>query len=107
MATISNQPASTGGPQPAWDVALLYPNQGEWDEGDYLALDTNRLVELVDGKLEVLPTPSILHQLIVEFLHDALKNFVRRRRFGQAFFAPLPVRIRKDTLRELDVIYVS
>jgi Uma2 family endonuclease len=109
MATIPQslpQPTPTC-PEPAWEVALLFPSQGDWSEGDYLALDTNRLVELVDGKLEVLPMPSILHQLIVEFLHDALKTFVRTQRLGQAFFAPLPVRIRKDTLREPDVIFVS
>jgi Uma2 family endonuclease len=109
MATIPQslpQPTPTC-PEPAWEVALLFPSQGDWSEGDYLALDTNRLVELVDGKLEVLPMPSIMHQLIVEYLHDALKTFVRKQRLGQAFFAPLPVRIRKDTLREPDVIFVS
>jgi Uma2 family endonuclease len=109
MATVpQTQPQPTDlCPNPAWEVALLFPSQGAWRESDYLALDTNRLVELVDGRLEVLPIPSMLHQLIVEFLHDALKIFVRKRRLGQAFFAPLPVRIREDTLREPDVIYVS
>ncbi|HEX2477016.1 MAG TPA: Uma2 family endonuclease [Lacipirellulaceae bacterium] len=109
MATVNRslpQPTETC-PNPAWEVALLFPSQGAWSESDYLALDTNRLVELVDGRLEVLPMPSVLHQLIVEFLHDALKNFVRKHRLGQAIFAPLPVRIREDTLREPDVIYIS
>ena len=109
MATIPQslpQPTPTC-PEPAWEVALLFPSQGDWSESDYLALDTNRLVELVDGKLQVLPMPSMLHQLIVEFLHDALKTFVRKHRLGQVFFAPLPVRIRKDTLREPDVIFAS
>lgn len=94
-------------PEPAWEVALLFPSQGAWREGDYLALNRNRLVELVDGKLEVLPMPSMLHQLIVEYLHDALKSFVRKRRLGQAFFAPLPVHIRNESFREPDVIFVS
>jgi Uma2 family endonuclease len=109
MATVHPslpQPTETC-PAPAWEVALLFPSQGTWSEFDYLALDTNRLVELVDGKLEVLPMPSALHQLIVEFLHDALKILVRKRRLGQTFFAPFPVRIRKDTLREPDVIFIS
>jgi len=88
-------------------VALLFPSQGDWSEGDFLALDTNLLVELVDGKLEVLPMPSMMHQLIVEYLHDALKSFVRKQRLGQTFFAPMPVKIRKDTLREPDVIFAS
>jgi len=109
MATVHPalpQPTETC-PVPAWEVALLFPSQGAWRESDYLALDTNRLVELVDGKLEVLPMPSLLHHLNVEFLHDALKSFVRKRRLGQTFFAPLPVRIREDTLREPDVTFAS
>jgi hypothetical protein len=32
-------------PEPAWDIARLFPAQGEWSEEDYLELDTNRLVE--------------------------------------------------------------
>ncbi|MCI0333089.1 MAG: Uma2 family endonuclease [Planctomycetes bacterium] len=109
MATIPQsvpQPPLTC-PEPAWEVAFLFPSQGDWRESDYLALDTNRLVELVDGKLEVLPMPSILHQRIVDYLHSMLQRFVQKRRLGEAIFAPLPVRIRKDTLREPDVIFVA
>jgi hypothetical protein len=62
MATIPEPPHFQGTAEPAWDVALLFPSQGDWSEFEYLALDTNRLVELVDGNLEVLPMPSFLHQ---------------------------------------------
>ena len=39
------------------DVARLYPDQGHWQEFDYLALTDNRnqLAELSDGWLQVLP----------------------------------------------------
>lgn len=94
-------------PEPAWEVALLFPSQGSWSDGDYLALDTNRLVELVDGNLEVLPMPSMMHQLIVAYLHCLLKDFVRQRGLGQVFFAPLPVRIRQRAFREPDVLFIS
>ena len=55
---------------PAWEVALLYPEQGAWTEGAYLRLtdQTNRLVELVDGRVEVLPMPSRKHQKIVALM---------------------------------------
>jgi len=37
-------------PEPAWEIATLFPPQGAWSEGDYLTLDTNRLVELGNGR---------------------------------------------------------
>jgi hypothetical protein len=39
----------------------LFPEQGQWTEGAYLALNTRRMIELSDGCLEVLPVPTIFH----------------------------------------------
>ena len=40
--------------RPAWEAALLYPEQGAWTERAYLRLtdQANRLVELVDGRVD-------------------------------------------------------
>ena len=74
MATIPSPSSFSSEPQPAWNIALLFPYQGGWDESDYLSLSnqTNRMVELVDGNLEVLPMPKTSHQLIVQFRHSSL-----------------------------------
>ncbi len=93
-------------PQPAWEVAFLFPSQGEWSENDYLGLDTNRLVELVNGNLEVLPMPTYEHQLIVWYLAEVLRAFISRQHPGTVVFAPMPMRIRPKTFREPDVAYV-
>src|SRR4051812_518291 len=86
--TPSRPPSQKG--EPAWDIALLFPPQGAWSEADYLALNTNRLIELSDGCLEVLPMPTLLHQLLVDFLHSLLKAFVAANAAGKVLFAPLP-----------------
>ena len=104
MASIPPQPTSISEPQPAWDVALLFPSQGDWSENEYLGLETNRLVELVDGNLEVLPMPTVAHQLIVWFLAERLREYVSVRQQGTVIFAPMPLRIRRKTFREPDVI---
>jgi Uma2 family endonuclease len=93
--------------EPAWEVAFLYPRQGEWTEAEYLSLDTNRLVELSEGCLEVLPMPTMLHQLLVDFLHSVLKAFVVAHATGKVFFAPLPVRLWAGKYREPDIIYLN
>jgi len=87
-------------------VALLFPPQGDWTEEEYLALDTNRMVELSDGFLEVLPMPSVLHQLLVKFLHARLEAFISTRKLGTALFAPLPVRLWHRKFREPDVVFL-
>ena len=79
-------------PEPAWDVARLFPPQGQWSEEDYFALDTNRLVEFSDGFIEVLPMPTMTHQLILVFLLDSIKAFAAMStpKLGTALFAGLP-----------------
>jgi len=51
-------------PDVSWAAAPLLPLQGHWSEAEYLwlARRTNKLVELADGYLEVLPMPSPKHQ---------------------------------------------
>src|SRR5258708_2223631 len=104
-AATSSHPISRPS-EPAWEVALLFPSQGHWSEAEYLALDTNRLVELSDGCLAVLPMPTILHQLIVKFLIQTLEAFVERHGGGMVLFAPLPTRLGPGKFREPDVVYL-
>lgn len=97
----------TAGPDPSWEVAKLFPRQGDWTEDDYLALDTNRLVELSDGNIEVLEMASELHQLIVSFIVAALNAFVQAGDLGKVLFAPLPVRLWGGKFREPDVLFMA
>ncbi len=99
-------PSESG--EPAWEAAILLPNQGEWNEADFLSLHTNRMAELADGRLEVLPRPTWLHQLIVVFFLEAIKNHLRSNEIGGVvLFAPLPVRLFPGTIREPDILYVA
>ena len=93
--------------EPAWDVALLYPLQGGWSEEDYLriALNENWLIEYTDGCVEVLPMPTIEHQLIVKFLLDVLEAFIEPKKLGMVLFAPLPVKLLPKAYREPDLIF--
>jgi len=84
---------------------MMFPTQGQWTEEEYLALDTNRLVELSDGCLELLPMPTIFHQLIVAHLHDLLHRFIAGHGIGAVLFAPLPVHLWSGKFREPDIIY--
>lgn len=92
--------------EPAWEIARLFPYQGAWDEEDYLALDTNHLVEFCDGFIEVLPMPKTSHQLIVSFLFRLLNQFIEADDLGMALFAPLRIKLREKLIREPDIVFM-
>ena len=90
------------------EVAQLWPHQGEWTEADYFALpDTSRLIELSGGKLIMPPHPTDTHQRIVLRLVLAFQSFVEAHDLGVIRFAPLPVRLWPDKVREPDLLFVS
>jgi Uma2 family endonuclease len=95
-----------GAGQPAWDVALLFPEQGAWSEEEYLDLNSNRLVEFTDGAIEVLPMPTTSHQLILCYLFRLLEAFVSPRNLGTALLAALPVQLRPGKYREPDIVFM-
>src|SRR4051794_35413975 len=105
------RPKLPNGVEPAWDLALLFPAQGEWTEDDYLRLgdkvELDRLIELVDGRIEVLPVPTEEHQLIVGFLYRMLFAAVDARKQGIVISSPFRVRIRSRHFREPDVLFLS
>jgi Uma2 family endonuclease len=96
--------------QPAWDVALVFPPQGDWTEEEYLDLESdseNRLFELNDGRLEVLPMPDLYHQRIVRFLFKSADGYVTGHDLGEVFFCPLPIRLWEKQFREPDLLFLK
>lgn len=103
--------ASIPGPivgQPAWELALLYPLQGEWGMYEYLAFTaaTNRLIELSDGRIEILPMPTSSHQRMLLYLFAQLQAFILPGRLGEALCAPLRVKIHDGKFREPDLVFM-
>jgi Uma2 family endonuclease len=92
--------------EPAWDIALLYPSQGEWSEEEYLALNSNRLVEFSHGCVEVLAMPTPYHQSLVLVLCTMLRDFVRAGKLGTVLFAPLPIQLWPGKFREPDIVFM-
>jgi Uma2 family endonuclease len=83
----------------------LLPDQGQWSDEEYLWLTdhTNRLVELSDGVVEVLPMPTDRHQAILSFMFLAFHAFVAPLG-GKVRFAALRLRLRTGKFREPDLL---
>jgi Uma2 family endonuclease len=92
--------------EPTWAIADLYPRQGEWSQEEYLALDTNHLVEFSDGYMEFLPMPTQSHQTIVAYLYRPLLQFVLKTQAGNVLFAPLRIQLWPGKFREPDIVFM-
>src|SRR3990172_8807118 len=102
--------AFTSSPEPnyAWEVATLFPEQGEWSDEAYLDLTdgTSRRIEFTDGRLEFLPIPTEIHDSLVRFLFLALYQFIESRKLGEVDFNGIRVRIRPRKIRLPDVLFL-
>jgi Uma2 family endonuclease len=113
-AKKKTHPFYPGARRPAWEVAFLFPPQGDWTARDYLSLEELRgdaiRVELARGRLEVLPMPTEAHQFISGFMFLLLGNFTREHAPGKVSFSGLRLRLKKKgkraLFREPDILYV-
>lgn len=87
------------------EIAPILPAQGDWTEADYLWLTnrTNRLIELSDGRIEVLPMPTEKHQAILLHLYLAFLPVIQRIG-GKVFVAALRMRVAAGKFREPDLL---
>ena len=79
--------------------------QGLWTEEMYLRLtnQTNVLIELTDGVLEILPVPTRTHQRILALLYRLFLEWVQPGG-GEVLFAVFRLRIRPGKYREPDLL---
>jgi hypothetical protein len=90
-----------------WSEHLASGRDCTADEYVEIAVANNWLVELMNGRLQILTAPTIDHQLIVRSLLNAMDAFVRPRRLGVVLFAPLPLRVDTISFCEPDIILTS
>ena len=93
-------------PELTWEIAQLFPAQGTWSEAEYLALETNHLVEFSNGRLEFPPMPTTTHQRILSHLYGLLLVFSTADDLGTVLFAALPIRLWRRKFREPDVVFM-
>ncbi|MGP0068701.1 MAG: Uma2 family endonuclease [Isosphaeraceae bacterium] len=94
-------------PEPVWEIARLFPKQGEWSEEEFFSLPNNHKIEFSDGRLEFLPMPTIYHQLILQYIYDELKPFVRAARLGIVVITGYKVRVPRGKDREPDILFIK
>jgi Uma2 family endonuclease len=75
---------------------------------DYEALpDDGRHYQVLDGVLEVTPSPSPPHQDVLANLNDLVRAHVKSRGLGRAYFAPIDVILADTTIVQPDLVYLA
>jgi Uma2 family endonuclease len=92
----------------AWELATLFPQQGEWSEEAYLDLTdgSNRRIEFTDGRVEFLPMPTEVHEAIVQYLLLSLLQFAEHKTLGKVYSNGIRLRIRPRKVRLPDIIFL-
>jgi Uma2 family endonuclease len=99
------------GSMPTWEVAYLFPAQGSWTEFDYFNLDRFcdgvPRIELSSGRLEVLPMPTEMHQIIILLLLRRLDEFTRKHAPGMVLPPGMRIKLWSGKFRDADVVYMK
>lgn len=94
--------------QPTIEIAHLFPKQGEWTEADYFRLpETNKIVELSEGRLIITPSPTEQHQETVANIFFMLRSYLLRHSIGKVLMAPMDAKLGEGIIRQPDIIFMS
>lgn len=99
--TVQEQPGRYGRKNRARDPEQPWLYKKHWSESEYLALETNRLIEFNNGLLEILPMPTFLHQTMAIFLVRLFQDFLGDE--GVVVCAPFRMKVPGNKYREADV----
>ncbi len=88
------------------DLIVSWFHDQRWTADAYLALSatSSHLLELSDGKLTILPMPTLSHQRAVKRFVDAATQWLAGSPGGEVVFAPHPIRLWPGKFREPDAM---
>lgn len=74
---------------------------------DYLQLDDGKRYEIIEGKLIMVPSPSVKHQLVSNILCEYLGNYIRSNNLGILLGAPMDVYLDDFNIVQPDILFIS
>ena len=78
-----------------------------WTAAKYLRLpDDGKLYEVLNGELIMAAAPNLRHQEVAFNIAENLRAFVRAKKLGKVYIAPVDV-VLGDDLAEPDVVFIS
>ncbi len=78
-----------------------------WTYRDYLELNDGKRYEIMEGELLMAPAPMPYHQEVSRNLGFLMWDFVKKRRLGVIFYAPIDVVFDEHNVLQPDIVFVS
>src|SRR5436853_7192859 len=88
------------------ELAYELLSEQTWSEEAYLVFSDafNRAMELSDGRLIILPMPSLTHQRALKEFVIVAERWLTETKRGELLFAPHPIRLSPGRYREPDAM---
>ncbi len=88
-------------------AVTLEPQAKRWIYEDYYRLADDQRHEIIDGNLLMSPAPDTWHQNWLNDINLLVTPFVRKRKTGQTFIAPIDVVLDQENTVQPDFVFVS
>ena len=88
-------------------AAVLEKQAKRWTYEEYYRLDDDQRYELIEGNLLMSPAPDTWHQNWLNDINLFLSQFVKQRKLGRIFIAPIDVVFDPENTVQPDIVFVS
>ena len=88
-------------------AVVLGKQSKRWTYEEYYRLDDDKRYEIINGELLMSPAPDTWHQTWLSQLHVLLTLFVKGKRLGRVFIAPVDVVLDQENTVQPDLIFVA
>ncbi len=78
-----------------------------WTYEDYLKLTDDKRYEVINGRLEEMPSPTTEHQRILGKFYKIMDDFVEKAKLGEVLISPVDVVLSESTVIQPDILFVS
>jgi len=88
-------------------AATLEKQAKRWTYEEYYKLEDDQRYEIINGRLLMAPAPDLWHQDWLNGLNIFITQYVRRKKLGRLFIAPVDVVLDAQNTVQPDLVFVA
>src|SRR5881396_3484776 len=88
-------------------AGVLEKQTKRWTYEEYYRLNDDQRYEIIDGNLVMAPAPDTWHQSWLNDINLFLSKFVKQRKLGRIFIAPIDIVLDPENTVQPDIVFIS